>query len=93
MSRVLGKEAQLTQENQSIDQRGDKMSKPLCFVLQLVGALMMLFHSGDKGILIFGILLLIMGGVGIRNRFKQEKKQSDDMRELIDLLKKQNQTK
>ena len=67
------------------------MSKPLIFVCQLAGALMMLFgFSGGKvGVGIAGAVLLVIGGIGFRTRVKQPKSMSDS--ELVNTLKEQNE--
>lgn len=50
------------------------MTKPLTFVLQLVGAIFLIIGivppiNGFK--IVFGIILLLIGGFGIRKRIKK----------------------
>lgn len=51
------------------------MSKPLVFVLQIIALFLIVkgFASdpANVGTIIFGVLLAVVAGIGIRKRFKQ----------------------
>jgi len=50
------------------------MSKPLCFVLQLAGLGFIIFGIGlQYGVfhIVFGLALVVIGGVGFRKRIKR----------------------
>lgn len=63
-------------EPQSAQERpGFILSKPLSIVLQLTGLIMCIAsYYGDQlnsGLLIGGLVLVAIGGIGVRNRFKR----------------------
>ena len=69
------------------------MSKPLIFVLQFAGAIMMLlgFGGGQAGVGIAGLALVVIGGLAFRSRVKQPKTESLSDSELVNVLKEQNE--
>jgi len=50
------------------------MSKPLIFVCQLAGLILILGSTGRVELMVIGIVLVVIGGIGIRERYRNEKK-------------------
>lgn len=64
------------------------MSKPLIFVLQLVGALLMFFGAASEPVdvtqIIIGAAMLIIGGVGFRKRLRMSQQVADHIQPAVD---------